>query len=74
MFIHPDEVQARSITIKEATLLQSFPNDYEFVVSLGSYYKMMGNTVPPELERKIAIGIGKVISNKYKLYLIYFVN
>ena len=74
MLIHPDEVQAKSIIIMEAALLQSFPNDYEFVVSLGSCYKLIGIDVSPEMERRIAIGIGKVISNKYKLYLIYFVN
>ena len=48
----------------EAALLQSFPNDYEFVVSLGSCYKLIGIDVPPEMERRIAIGIGKVISKK----------
>jgi len=64
MLIHPDEVQAKSIIIMEAALLQSFPNDYEFVVSLGSCYKLIGIDVPPEMERRIAIGIGKVISKK----------
>ena len=59
MFIHPDENQARSITIKEAALLQSFPDDYEFIGSNGDCYKMIGNAVPPEMARNIALGILK---------------
>lgn len=64
MFIHPDADQARSITVKEAALLQSFPDDYEFIGSMGSCYKMIGNAVPPEMAKRIAIGIGTVISKK----------
>lgn len=59
MFIHPDEKQARSITIKEAALLQSFPDDYEFVGSNGDCYKMIGNAVPPMMAKNIALGILK---------------
>jgi DNA (cytosine-5)-methyltransferase 1 len=59
MFIHPDEEQARSITIKEAALLQSFPEDYDFIGSKGSCYKMIGNAVPPEMAKNIALGIIK---------------
>ena len=61
MFIHPDSNQARSITVKEAALLQSFPEDYEFVGSMGSCYKMIGNAVPPKMAENIAIGIANVL-------------
>jgi DNA (cytosine-5)-methyltransferase 1 len=61
MFIHPDPNQARSITIKEASLLQSFPDDYEFVGSSGDCFKMIGNAVPPEMAKYIALGIAKYI-------------
>jgi DNA (cytosine-5)-methyltransferase 1 len=61
MFIHPDEKQARSITIKEAALLQSFPDDYEFIGSNGDCYKMIGNAVPPEMAKNIALGIVKCL-------------
>ena len=63
MFIHPDLNQARSITVKEAALLQSFPDDYEFIGSQGHAFKMIGNAVPPEMARNIAIAI----SNQLKL-------
>ena len=61
MFIHPDADQARSITIREAALLQSFPMDYQFIGSIGYCYKMIGNAVPPLLAEKIAIGISKFL-------------
>lgn len=57
MFLHPDEKQARSITVKEAALLQSFPDDYEFVGSQGVAFKMIGNAVPPQLAKNIGLGI-----------------
>jgi DNA (cytosine-5)-methyltransferase 1 len=64
MFIHPDINQARSITVKEAALLQSFPEDYEFLGSQGFCFKMIGNAVPPEMARNIALAISKKISAK----------
>ncbi|GER58862.1 restriction endonuclease subunit M [Patiriisocius marinus] len=59
LFIHPDANQGRSITVKEAALIQSFPDDYEFKETMGNNYKMIGNAVPPEMARKIAIAISK---------------
>ena len=59
MFIHPDPHQARSITVKEAALLQSFPDDYEFIGGQGNCYKMIGNAVPVKMAKNIAIGIHK---------------
>jgi DNA (cytosine-5)-methyltransferase 1 len=61
MFIHPDVKQARTITVKEAALLQSFPDDFEFEGSQGFAYKMIGNAVPPEMARNIAMSIAKII-------------
>lgn len=57
MFIHPDAEQARTITVREAGLLQSFPIDFEFVGSKGWCYKMIGNAVPPLMAKAIALGI-----------------
>jgi DNA (cytosine-5)-methyltransferase 1 len=64
MFIHPDLQQLRSITVKEAALLQSFPNDFTFQASQAKAYKMIGNAVPPLFAYSIAMAIVKTISKK----------
>lgn len=62
MFIHPDFDQARSITVKEAALLQAFPDDYEFIGSQGYAYKMIGNAVPPQMAKIIASAIANKLN------------
>jgi len=64
MFIHPDVNQARSITVKEAALLQSFPDDFEFIGSQGVAFKMIGNAVPPEMAKNIAVAISQKLKAK----------
>jgi DNA (cytosine-5)-methyltransferase 1 len=59
MFLHPDIMQSRSITVKEAALLQSFPDDFDFIGSQGSAFKMIGNAVPPTMAYNIALAITK---------------
>lgn len=61
MFIHPDNNQLRSITIREAALLQSFPLDYEFLGSNAYCFKMIGNAVPVAFAKNIANAIHKVL-------------
>ena len=63
MFIHSDVKQARSITVREAALLQSFPENYEFEGGNGAAYKMIGNAVPPKFAENIAIAVSKILSN-----------
>lgn len=59
MFIHPDSKQARSITIREAALLMTFPMDFEFVGNTAMCYRMIGNAVPVLMAKGIADGIAK---------------
>lgn len=61
MFIHPDIEQLRTITIREAALLQSFPLDYEFVASNPYCYKMIGNAVPVLFAKGIAEAMYNVL-------------
>lgn len=63
-FIHYDPEQQRSITVREAARLQSFPDDFEFVSNKGSAYQMIGNAVPPKLARAIADSIYELIKEE----------
>lgn len=62
--IHPDPVQARSITVREAAKLQTFDDDFEFFAAQGANYKMIGNAVPPLFASRIAMALSYIISNK----------
>lgn len=63
--IHPDPEQARSITVREAARLQTFPDDFFFLGGMTSQYKMIGNAVPPMFAGIVAKCL-KCIIKKYQ--------
>jgi DNA (cytosine-5)-methyltransferase 1 len=64
-YTHPD--QDRTISIREAARIQSFPDCFEFMGSISDQYDQVGNAVPPLLAKAVGTEIIKALRGDKRL-------
>ena len=61
--IHYDSAQARTISVREAARLQSFPDGFVFSGTMNPAFRQIGNAVPPLLARAVATVVVQAIGS-----------